>query len=207
MLKKLWQKWEQKWQGDEKQKKRFGWILILGASGLAIMIISQFVQVREASLPPGKNVSSDIEAEAKPASSSNEEDSMVQYEQMYEEELEQVLSKIVGVDDVSVIVNLDSTAEEVVQVDKRESRQITTETDKNGGKRSITQDTEDQKTAYYRGENGEKPVVIKKLKPEVRGVLVVARGVENLKVKAIVLEAVQRTLDVPIHRISVLPKG
>jgi stage III sporulation protein AG len=31
--------------------------------------------------------------------------------------------------------------------------------------------------------------------------------VENLKVKAIVIEAVQRTLDVPVHRISVLPKG
>ncbi len=206
MLKKLWQKWEQKWEGDEKQKKRFGWILILGATGLAIMIISQFIQVREASLPPDKNASA-TETKAKPVSAANEEDSMVQYEKMYEEELEEKLSKIVGVDDVSVIVNLDSTVEEVVQVDKRESRQVTTETDKNGGKRSITQDTEDEKTAYYRGENGEKPVVIKKLKPEVRGVLVVARGVENLKVKAIVIEAVQRTLDVPMHRISVLPKG
>lgn len=207
MLKNLWRKWEQKWEGDEKQKRRFGWILIMGATGLAIMIISQFIQVREASLPPEKNNSPATETEAKPVSSSKEEDSMVQYEQKYEEELEQVLSKIVGVDDVSVIVNLDSTAEEVVQVDKRESRQVTTEADKNGGKRSITQDTEDQKTAYYRSENGEKPVVIKKLKPEVRGVLVVARGVENLKVKAVVIEAVQRMLDVPMHRISVLPKG
>jgi stage III sporulation protein AG len=139
--------------------------------------------------------------------SENDALSMVEYEQRYEKELEEVLTKIVGVEDVSVIVNLNSTVEEVLQVDKRESRQVTTETDKNGGKRSVTQDTEDQKTAYYRSENGEKPVVIKKLKPQVRGVLVVARGVENLKVKAIVIEAVQRTLDVPVHRISVLPKG
>ena len=139
--------------------------------------------------------------------SANNALSMVEYEQRYEKELEEVLSKIVGVEDVSVIVNLNSTVEEVLQVDKRESRQVTTETDKNGGKRWSPRTLKYQKTAYYRGENGEKPVVIKKLKPQVRGVLVVARGVENLKVKAIVIEAVQRTLDVPVHRISVLPKG
>ena len=106
-----------------------------------------------------------------------------------------------------VIVNLDSTEEEVVQTDERESEQVTTERDKNGGNRSITQNTIDRKTAYYRGENGEVPVIVKRLKPKVRGVLVVARGVENLKVKALVIEAIQRTLDVPLHRISVLPRG
>jgi stage III sporulation protein AG len=206
MFKKLFQNTT----GDGEKSKRLGWILILGASGVAIMILSSFIQVREASLPPDKNDSPQAEADAKPAAvttSANDALSMVEYEQRYEKELEEVLSKIGGVEDVSVIVNLNSTVEEVLQVDKRESRQVTTETDKNGGKRSVTQDTEDQKTAYYRGENGEKPVVIKKLKPQVRGVLVVARGVENLKVKAIVIEAVQRTLDVPVHRISVLPKG
>ena len=206
MFKKLFQKLE----GDEKKTKRLGWILILGALGVAIMILSSFIQVREASLPPDKKAHPQAEADATPASadsSSNDAVSMVEYEQRYEKELEEVLSKIVGVEDVSVIVNLNSTVEEVLQVDKRESRQVTTETDKSGGKRSITQDTEDQKTAYYRSENGEKPVVVKKLKPQVRGVLVVARGVENLKVKAVVIEAVQRTLDVPVHRISVLPKG
>ena len=40
-----------------------------------------------------------------------------------------MLSNIVGVDDVSVIVNLDSTEEEVVQTDERESEQVTTERD------------------------------------------------------------------------------
>jgi stage III sporulation protein AG len=55
--------------------------------------------------------------------------------------------------------------------------------------------------------DGQKPVVIKQLKPKVRGVLIVARGVENLRIKAAVIEAIQRTLEVPAHRISVLPKG
>ncbi|MGA9173938.1 MAG: stage III sporulation protein AG, partial [Thermoactinomyces sp.] len=181
---------------------------ILGCVGLAIMILSSFMNVREneeqdlsAGPPPS------MDAEAKPLQSQNQNGSMQDYERQYETELKQVLSNIVGVDDVSVIVNLDSTEEEVVQTDERESEQVTTERDRNGGNRSITQNTIDRKTAYYRGESGETPVIVKRLKPKVRGVLVVARGVENLKVKALVIEAIQRTLDVPMYRISVLPKG
>lgn len=58
-----------------------------------------------------------------------------------------------------------------------------------------------------RNGDGEQPIVLKKLKPQVRGVLVVAKGAENLKVKAAMIEAIQRVLDVPMHRISVMPKG
>jgi stage III sporulation protein AG len=38
-------------------------------------------------------------------------------------------------------------------------------------------------------------------------VLIVAKGAENLQVKAAIIEAVQRVLDVPIYKIAVLPKG
>lgn len=92
-----------------------------GGFGVAIMILSSFIQVREASLPPDKKDSPQAEADAKPAavtSSSDDALSMMEYEQRYEKELEEVLSKIVGVEDVSVIVNLNSTVEEVLQVDK-----------------------------------------------------------------------------------------
>ncbi|MFS8513242.1 MAG: stage III sporulation protein AG, partial [Planifilum fulgidum] len=41
----------------------------------------------------------------------------------------------------------------------------------------------------------------------VRGVLIVAEGAEDLKRKALIIEAVQRVLDVPVHRISVMPRG
>jgi stage III sporulation protein AG len=208
MFKKWLQQIEEKMGGSEKQKNRFGLIIILGCVGLAIMILSSFMNVREneeqdlsAGPPPS------MDAEAKPLQSQNQNGSMQDYERQYETELKEVLSNIVGVDDVSVIVNLDSTEEEVVQTDERESEQVTTERDRNGGNRSITQNTIDRKTAYYRGESGETPVIVKRLKPKVRGVLVVARGVENLKVKALVIEAIQRTLDVPMYRISVLPKG
>lgn len=132
---------------------------------------------------------------------------MQKYEQEYEQELSSILSKVVGVSDVDVVVNLDSSEEEVIQYDVRENTQTTTETDTKGGTRSIQQNNTDRKTTVYRDGGGEKPLVVKKVKPKVRGVLVVARGVEDLQVKATVIQAIQRTLDVPMHRIEVLPKG
>jgi stage III sporulation protein AG len=192
--------------GGGKPPKKWGWILTLGVAGVVVMTLPSLLQVKQ-EVPPEPRLSAAEGGVGALPASAKRVSTMQEYELEYEQELSNVLSKIVGVEDVSVIVNLDSTEEEVVQVDERQSEQVTTETDKTGGKRNITQNTDDRKTAYYRTNNGEEPVVIKRLKPKVRGVLVVARGVENLQVKAAVIEAVQRTLDVPMHRISVLPKG
>ncbi|WP_124727206.1 stage III sporulation protein AG [Staphylospora marina] len=200
----MWDKW---FKPKENGKNRIGWLVIVGLAGVGAMILSSFVQVREDPWPPQQQQAESDPNAREAVAATDRISTMQEYEQRYQEQLEDVLGKIVGVDDVSVIVNLDSSEEEVVQLDVRESQQVTTETDKSGGERKITQNTHDKKTAYSRGENGEKPVVIKRLKPKVRGVLVVARGVEDLRVKAIVIEAVHRTLDVPMHRISVLPKG
>lgn len=198
----LWKKWL---KGDSK--KRLNFLLILGGVGVGVMLFSSFMQPKKTEWSMEPTTPSLMGGEEKQVQTESKMSQIEQYEKRFEKQLEEVLSKIVGVDDVSVIVNLESTEEEVVQLDVRESEQVTTEKDKNGGNRSITQNTLDKKTAYYRGEGGDKPIVVKKIKPRVRGVLVVARGVENLQVKAIVMEAVQRTLEVPYHRISVLPKG
>ena len=57
-------------------------------------------------------------------------------------------------------------------------------------------------------QNGEKevPIVVETKKPAIRGVLVVAKGADNIQVKKWIVEAVTRSLDVPSHRVSVLPK-
>lgn len=198
----MWKEWL---KGDFKKRPIL--LLIIGGVGVVVMLFSTFVKPIKTDWPMDSTSTSLMGGEEKEAQAESYLSQIEQYERRYEKQLEETLSKIVGVDDVSVIVNLESTEEEVVQLDIRESEQVTTEKDKNGGNRSITQNTLDKKTAYYRGEGGDKPIVIKKIKPRVRGVLVVARGVENLQVKAIVMEAIQRTLEVPYHRISVLPKG
>ena len=84
--------------------------------------------------------------------------------------------------------------------------QTTGETDKTGGKRKVEDESLDEKTVIIREGDKETPVVLRTEKPKVRGVLVVAKGVDNI-LKAMVKEAVIRLLDVPAHRVSVSPKN
>lgn len=46
----------------------------------------------------------------------------------------------------------------------------------------------------------------KRIKPQVRGVLVVAKGAENKVVRGLVEQAIEKGLNVPIQRISVVPR-
>jgi stage III sporulation protein AG len=49
-------------------------------------------------------------------------------------------------------------------------------------------------------------LVVKTVKPKIRGVVVVAKGAENATVKKLISDAVERGLEVPAHRISVVPR-
>jgi len=55
-------------------------------------------------------------------------------------------------------------------------------------------------------QGNELPLVVEEGEPRYRGVLVVARGVEDPEVKARVIEALQVLLGLPAHRITVLPR-
>lgn len=190
----------QKWL--PKQKK-WHYLILVGCVGVGILLFSSFMTTQEEDAGPSHFVTK----ENTNPTPTLQQNGMQGYEQQFESELSDILSKVVGVSDVSVVVNLDSTEEEVVQSDMRESEQVTSESDIKGGTRSVNQNNVDKKTSVYRTDQGEQPIIIKRLKPRVRGVLVVARGVENLQVRALVMEAVQRILDVPTYRISVLPRG
>jgi stage III sporulation protein AG len=176
----------QKWL--PKQKK-WHYLILVGCVGAGILLFSSFLTTQEEDAT--SNPLATEQRDSKP-SGNMQQNGMKGYEEQFENELSTILSKVVGVSDVSVVVNLDST---------------TSESDTKGGSRSVNQNNVDKKTSVYRTERGEQPIIIKRLKPRVRGVLVVARGVENLQVRALVMEAVQRILDVPSYRISVLPRG
>lgn len=192
---------------DPKQGKKLRNMLLIGLIGVGFLLGSSFFEIKENhGLQSTLSTSTEKKESSEPIMGGTNSN-IVKYEHKYEVDLADILGRIVGVDDVSVVVNLESTEEDIVQIDEHQSEQVTTETDTKGGNRSIRQDSKDKKPTFYRNEKGEQPLVVKKIKPKVRGVLVVARGVENLQVKAVVIEAIQRTLDVPLHRISVLPKG
>ncbi|WP_071460089.1 stage III sporulation protein AG [Bacillus massilinigeriensis] len=133
-------------------------------------------------------------------------DSISKYEEACETQLKEVLEGIAGVRDVSVMVNADSTEKKVLEKNTVTQSQTTDETDREGGSRKVEDLSKDEQLVIVKNGDKETPIVLETKKPEIRGVLIVARGAENIQVKKWILEAVTRSLDVPSHRVSVLPK-
>ncbi len=122
--------------------------------------------------------------------------------------LEAVLAQISGVGDITVTVNLASTTEKDYAVNTSTNNKTTQEHDQKGGNRTITETNENGQMVLVRENQGsrEEPVVVKEVKPEVKGVVVVAEGAENPVIKADLMKAVQVYLDVPLYKVIVLSK-
>lgn len=200
--------WFKKWLPKQPDKKKRSispkYILLLGGLGIALMIVSQFLQSDSTEIPVS---SPEEDVEATPTFAREaEKDSMADYEIRYENQLRETLEEIIGVNDVSVSVNLAESEKNIYEKNVRTGNQTTSETDREGGTRKVEDVQDEENVVIVRRGDQEEALVIAKEKPAVAGVLVVAEGVDNVQVRAWVVEAVSRLLDVAPHRVSVLPK-
>ncbi|MDQ1909530.1 stage III sporulation protein AG [Paenibacillus sp. GD4] len=205
-----WQ-WMEKWlgggTGGTKRLNTFRWLLLMGLAGAAFMILNSFITVKEVD-PIGEGRASPPQ-ETKPVfglGGSKEQTSFREYEEAYQQQLKEILTKIVGVGEVEVLVTIESTEEINVERNTKEDQQVTNERDQQGATRNITNVTRSGEVVIYQVSGGQQPLIVKTIKPKIRGVLVVAKGAENLTVKKMISEAVERGLDVPAHRISIMPR-
>ena len=83
---------------------------------------------------------------------------------------------------------------------------MTDEIDREGGKRTVEDTSKDEQIVIVRNGDKEVPIVQETKKPQVRGVLVVAQGADNISVKKMIVEAVTRVLDIETHKVAVMPK-
>jgi stage III sporulation protein AG len=190
----------------EKRVRSLRWLLIIGGLGAALLLVNSFVSLR--GVEPGEGASGpppegeEVFASREPAHVSPFE----AIEQPLEARLKDMLEKIVGVGTVDVLVTVDSTEEIVYEKNGRLTRQQTDETDGQGGTRHITQITQDGSVVLYEVSGGQTPVVVKRIQPKIRGILVVAKGAENRTVRELILDAVRKGTGVPAGRISVVPR-
>jgi stage III sporulation protein AG len=205
-----WQ-WMEKWLGGgpngTKRMNTFRWLLLMGLVGAAFMILNSFITVKEIDpISQGSRASPPQEAVAAWGSASKEQTSFREYEEAYQNRLKDILTKMVGVGEVEVMVTIDSTEEVTVERNTKETQQITNERDQHGATRHITDVSKSGEVVLYEVSGAQQPLVVKTIKPKIRGVLVVAKGAENLTVKKMISEAVERGLEVPPHRISIMPR-
>ncbi|MDO4572184.1 MAG: stage III sporulation protein AG, partial [Clostridia bacterium] len=113
-----------------------------------------------------------------------------------------VLSCIRGAGRVEVMVTYETGTELVTA--------MTTSTNYNAsesseGERSSTssQTTESTQPATVSGEGGDEPIVLMEKQPVVRGVIVVAEGAADIRVRLDLQRAVQAVLDIPLSKIEV----
>ncbi|MFB1050399.1 stage III sporulation protein AG [Paraliobacillus sp. JSM ZJ581] len=196
---------------DGFKPTKAGYMLIIGLIGVLVLLVGNMFQNQS------DTKQDDLSQKQRLIESSNEEETFSQkksktsnvneIEKEYETELQALLEKIDGVSGVEVMVTLEATQEQVYEKNLIVGTQTTEETDQNGGERHIEDATEEQQIVIVRQGEQEVPLLIQTKRPEVRGVLVVAKGVEHMEIKQWVSESVSRVLGVPIHRISIMPKN
>ena len=118
-----------------------------------------------------------------------------EYAAMLESKLENVIKQIDGVGNVSVMVTLSSGPEYVYATSEEEK------INENQGSGSTTSSTTITKEPVIISGD---VVVIKEIMPTVGGIVVVAGGADNTRVKLEIIKAIQALLDVPQANIEVL---
>lgn len=131
---------------------------------------------------------------------------VLQYEaeKTLKSDLVKILSQIEGVGRVSVELTYESGPEYELAYDRQVTTSETEERDDAGGIRRISEMSEEYKVVLVKDKT-EQPVIVREIRPKLRGVLVVAEGADNSRVKAMLFNAVQAVLDLPAHKIQVLP--
>lgn len=124
-----------------------------------------------------------------------------------EKNIEEILSQIYGAGKVDVLVTYSSGREIVPYSDIKKSDELTDEKDSGGGTRKIDQSSYESHIAYEDSGSGvKKPIILKELLPEVKGVVVVADGAGDTLVKESLVNAVKVLFDIPIHKIQVFER-
>ncbi|MDQ0231927.1 stage III sporulation protein AG [Metabacillus malikii] len=193
---------------DSKKPSKYQYFLVVFVLGVAIMIVSNLFTTNESTkeVLPVSTTENDDSAEVFKQTQTNSNTSISDYEEEYENQLKEVLETISGVGDVSVVVNVDSTGQKVVEKNNVTQSQLTKETDRDGGKREVEDQSHDEQVVVIQDGEKEAPIVIQTKKPEIRGVLIVAAGADNIHIKKTIIDSVTRALGVPSHRVAVASK-
>lgn len=184
--------------GEEKTANKAKWMAIAAIIGISFMLLSDLKDREEikAVLPQ------DSSEEGNEQTAPEKED----FEAAYERELTAALEQMAGVSNVTVVVTIEASERKIFEKNTAVKTQETKEQDKKGGERIITDQMRDEDLVMVKKDGGEAPVIQEMKKPDIRGVLIVAEGAENIQVKKWIIEAVTRVLNVPSHRVAVMPK-
>lgn len=209
---KAWKQWFEK-KGLEKYFRRDN-LLILVLAGILLVIIALPTkdggEEKDDGVKAGDNLSALPGAAIQSGQSGTEmntvwgDEAELDYAAELERRLEDALANMADVGKVKVMITLKSSRELVVEKETPVSRSATTETDAQGGSRTVNTSEMGETVVYSTDGSSSEPYVVKSIAPEIEGVLVVAEGAGSGTVNRTVTEIVQALFGVEAHKVKVV---
>lgn len=182
---------------DKKGKRRFENLVIILVLGIIIIIVAGSFSGEK------KERQNKTEKPETVVLTSNTVDELEELER----KLEKILSEIEGAGTVKVMVTGNSDGEVVHAYNETEESVLREEqNDGQSSGRSDEKRLQREMVLVDSGTGGRVPVVVQKIKPEIKGVVVVADGAGSSVVRQNILNAVEALLGIPSHRIQVLKR-
>jgi stage III sporulation protein AG len=195
---------------DFKALGKNKWILALGVFGAVLLLFGSMFNSTGKSIvgtvagTQGQNQTPNGQGQGAVSGTGTEAQQLASaYESQYDKQLENILVKIDGINQVNVMVTVDST--EILKLASSDSQ--TNSTQKNGQTASTSTTTNQQIFTIRNQDGSQTPVVIERVQPQIRGVLVTVAAKDFTLAKSEIIDAIQNVLDVPAYKISVEPQG
>ncbi len=170
-------------------------VVALGLAGMLLVLASSFMQ-------PGAK-KSDKTAQIQPQTLTTE-----QYTQSLEKRLGDVISSIRGVGEVKIMITLDKSVEYVYAQDTKTSVDRTQDIEGNNVYAKQQKENSEGKYILIDGPEGKRQALLTtSIEPQIKGVVVVCQGADDIKVVAMVTEAVTTALNITSNRVCVTKLG
>ncbi len=190
------------------QIRKIGWLVLAGLVGILLLVIGFSPRLQSPSQAPGTprpgatGGAAPVAAGATPGAGSESGESHLEHR------LEEILRQVEGAGRVSVKVTFATGRMYDYAENASREESTTREHDGEGVRRETTEvrTTGEVVTTQDRGSGYAVPVVRNVLEPRVQGVLVVSDGARDARVRSALSDAVATLLDIPPHRVAVLPR-
>ncbi|HEX9027415.1 MAG TPA: stage III sporulation protein AG [Clostridium sp.] len=125
------------------------------------------------------------------------------YEEMQKTDLQNILKKMNGVGDVEVMMSFENGEQKVPAYDKNTQKSTTEETDNQGGKRVNNQNTDGSTIVMTTSDGNNEPFILTTYKPKINGVIILAEGASNSKIKYEIEQAVSKLYNLSLDKVNV----
>lgn len=153
------------------------------------------------------NLSTQSKVDIPPEIIKNTQSSNTTYEEILENKLSMMLTKVKGAGNVVVHITLENGSVQEHAKNLVKESKVVQEKDTSGGIRTTTETKESEQILLGKENGVDRPVLVQEKKPLIKGVLVIAEGAYDSSVKANLTQGVEAGLGVPSYRITVLTQG